>query len=154
MHRHFGLTHKNKKSQLLKADSIVYPRGESNPNRRNRNPIFYPLNYGDELFNSCAKLVIIFCQCKTFLVLNPVAPIIAVRFKESGRWCVWIVLYYCLEVAEYIMSLGTGFVACQHCKGFIGFFFEKSIAAFGIIKRVEKVETIEIVFPIVKCMNE
>ena len=25
----------------------MYPRGESNPNRRNRNPKFYPLNYGD-----------------------------------------------------------------------------------------------------------
>lgn len=25
----------------------LYPRGESNPNRRNRNPKFYPLNYGD-----------------------------------------------------------------------------------------------------------
>ncbi len=23
-----------------------YAHGESNPNRRNRNPIFYPLNYG------------------------------------------------------------------------------------------------------------
>ncbi len=27
-----------------------YPRGESNPNRRNRNPKFYPLNYGDFCF--------------------------------------------------------------------------------------------------------
>lgn len=26
---------------------VLYPRGESNPNRRNRNPKFYPLNYGD-----------------------------------------------------------------------------------------------------------
>ena len=26
---------------------LLYPRGESNPNRWNRNPIFYPLNYGD-----------------------------------------------------------------------------------------------------------
>lgn len=26
---------------------ILWPRGESNPNRWNRNPIFYPLNYGD-----------------------------------------------------------------------------------------------------------
>ena len=25
----------------------MYPRGESNPNRWNWNPIFYPLNYGD-----------------------------------------------------------------------------------------------------------
>lgn len=24
----------------------LYTRGESNPNRRNRNPKFYPLNYG------------------------------------------------------------------------------------------------------------
>ncbi len=24
----------------------MYARGESNPNRRNRNPLFYPLNYG------------------------------------------------------------------------------------------------------------
>ena len=28
---------------------LWYPRRESNPNRRNRNPIFYPLNYGDFL---------------------------------------------------------------------------------------------------------
>ena len=26
---------------------LLYLRRESNPNRRNRNPIFYPLNYGD-----------------------------------------------------------------------------------------------------------
>lgn len=25
---------------------FLYTHGESNPNRRNRNPIFYPLNYG------------------------------------------------------------------------------------------------------------
>ena len=29
------------------APHMLYPRGESNPNRWNRNPIFYPLNYGD-----------------------------------------------------------------------------------------------------------
>ena len=29
------------------APLLEYPRGESNPNRWNRNPIFYPLNYGD-----------------------------------------------------------------------------------------------------------
>ena len=26
---------------------VEYSRRESNPNRRNRNPIFYPLNYGN-----------------------------------------------------------------------------------------------------------
>ncbi len=26
---------------------VWYSRRESNPNRRNRNPIFYPLNYGN-----------------------------------------------------------------------------------------------------------
>lgn len=30
----------------------MYARGESNPNRRNRNPIFYPLNYG-RIFPIC-----------------------------------------------------------------------------------------------------
>ena len=41
-------------AQLYKANSLsvtdrlfgLYTRGESNPNRRNRNPLFYPLNYG------------------------------------------------------------------------------------------------------------
>ena len=31
---------------------FLYARGESNPNRRNRNPIFYPLNYG-RIFPIC-----------------------------------------------------------------------------------------------------
>ena len=30
----------------------LYARGESNPNRRNRNPKFYPLNYG-RIFSKC-----------------------------------------------------------------------------------------------------
>ncbi len=60
---------KNKESQPLKVGSLEYPRGESNPNRRNRNPIFYPLNYGDELFISFAKVGIIFGRCKTFLAV-------------------------------------------------------------------------------------
>ena len=30
----------------LAKRSTLYARGESNPNRRNRNPLFYPLNYG------------------------------------------------------------------------------------------------------------
>lgn len=29
------------------AEISLYSHGESNPNRRNRNPIFYPLNYGN-----------------------------------------------------------------------------------------------------------
>ncbi len=33
-----------KKSSLKKE--LLYTHGESNPNRRNRNPLFYPLNYG------------------------------------------------------------------------------------------------------------
>ena len=31
---------------------VLYARGESNPNRRNRNPKFYPLNYG-RIFLKC-----------------------------------------------------------------------------------------------------
>ena len=38
------VTQPNSEPQFLKNSS--YARGESNPNRRNRNPIFYPLNYG------------------------------------------------------------------------------------------------------------
>lgn len=41
---------------------LWYPRRESNPNRRNRNPIFYPLNYGDGI--CYAKLGIISDACK------------------------------------------------------------------------------------------
>ena len=36
-----------KKSSLKKE--LLYTHGESNPNRRNRNPLFYPLNYGNIL---------------------------------------------------------------------------------------------------------
>ena len=32
-----------------------YARGESNPNRRNRNPIFYPLNYARNFEFSVGK---------------------------------------------------------------------------------------------------
>ena len=32
---------------MLSGNFKEYSRRESNPNRRNRNPIFYPLNYGD-----------------------------------------------------------------------------------------------------------
>lgn len=42
---------------LIHNYSFLYPGGDSNPNRRNRNPTFYPLNYRDlfiiGLQNSC-----------------------------------------------------------------------------------------------------
>lgn len=33
-------------SQNDRTFSLKYAHGESNPNRWNRNPLFYPLNYG------------------------------------------------------------------------------------------------------------
>ena len=44
-------TRKNRKNRkarnIQKArKTIQYTHGESNPNQRNRNPSFYPLNYG------------------------------------------------------------------------------------------------------------
>lgn len=41
---------------------LWYSRRESNPNRRNRNPIFYPLNYGNRI--CYAKVGIISDACK------------------------------------------------------------------------------------------
>ena len=35
-------TRKNRKARK----TLQYTHGESNPNQRNRNPSFYPLNYG------------------------------------------------------------------------------------------------------------
>ena len=36
-----------------------YPRRESNPNRRNRNPKFYPLNYGNKCTAKVSKISVI-----------------------------------------------------------------------------------------------
>ena len=36
---------KNRKTRKTRK-TIQYTHGESNPNQRNRNPSFYPLNYG------------------------------------------------------------------------------------------------------------
>ena len=41
-----------KNGRRLLPSVFLYARGESNPNRRNRNPIFYPLNYG-RIFPIC-----------------------------------------------------------------------------------------------------
>ena len=39
---------KNRKARNIQKTrkTIQYTHGESNPNQRNRNPSFYPLNYG------------------------------------------------------------------------------------------------------------
>lgn len=43
-----AIAQKSRKAVLKRFAALgLYPRGESNPNRWNRNPIFYPLNYGD-----------------------------------------------------------------------------------------------------------
>ena len=36
---------KNRKARNIRK-TLQYTHGESNPNQRNRNPSFYPLNYG------------------------------------------------------------------------------------------------------------
>ncbi len=38
-----------------------YPHGESNANRRNRNPKFYPLNYGGGQDCKCKNYFSYFC---------------------------------------------------------------------------------------------
>ena len=38
-------TQKNRKNRKARK-TLQYTHGESNPNQRNRNPSFYPLNYG------------------------------------------------------------------------------------------------------------
>lgn len=46
----FGRNQSEKNNtEIIKAAerAALYSRGESNPNRWNRNPIFYPLNYGN-----------------------------------------------------------------------------------------------------------
>ena len=44
------------KSQAVTAWLFSYPHGESNANRRNRNPKFYPLNYGGLVSQSYEKI--------------------------------------------------------------------------------------------------
>ena len=44
----FGPGIKNKVLISRTLFQYLYPRGESNPNRQNRNLKFYPLNYGGE----------------------------------------------------------------------------------------------------------
>ena len=43
--RNIQKTRKNRKAQKTRK-TLQYTHGESNPNQRNRNPSFYPLNYG------------------------------------------------------------------------------------------------------------
>ena len=47
-----------KEAVAFAAASFLYPQGESNAYRRNRNPKFYPLNYGGILRNAN---ILIFC---------------------------------------------------------------------------------------------
>ena len=37
------------------TEPFLYPHAESNRNHRNRNPVFYPLNYGGDAFPAEAK---------------------------------------------------------------------------------------------------
>ncbi len=43
--RNIQKTRKNRKARKTRK-TLQYTHGESNPNQRNRNPSFYPLNYG------------------------------------------------------------------------------------------------------------
>ena len=46
--RNIQKARKNRKPQNIQKTrkTLQYTHGESNPNQRNRNPSFYPLNYG------------------------------------------------------------------------------------------------------------
>ena len=46
--RNIQKARKNRKPQNIQKNqkTLQYTHGESNPNQRNRNPSFYPLNYG------------------------------------------------------------------------------------------------------------
>ena len=46
--RNIRKARKNRKARNIQKNrkTLQYTHGESNPNQRNRNPSFYPLNYG------------------------------------------------------------------------------------------------------------
>ena len=46
--RNIRKARKNRKARNIRKTrkTLQYTHGESNPNQRNRNPSFYPLNYG------------------------------------------------------------------------------------------------------------
>ena len=54
------------KSLMFPISQEEYAHGESNPNQRNRNPSFYPLNYERMFLNAAAKIHIIFYITKSF----------------------------------------------------------------------------------------
>ena len=58
-------TRKNRKNRKARK-TLQYTHGESNPNQRNRNPSFYPLNYERMFLNAAAKIHIIFYITKSF----------------------------------------------------------------------------------------
>ena len=49
---------RNKKKETARVSFFQYTHGESNPNRRNRNPVFYPLNYGCLCFTYCKYCIL------------------------------------------------------------------------------------------------
>ena len=79
--RKFRMKKKKKDTTLiikLVSFQFWYTRGESNPNRRNRNPIFYPLNYGciSDLRhkNTIILLSILMIQPKNYLNVSNQPP--------------------------------------------------------------------------------
>ena len=52
-------------SRKMTEISQMYPHGESNANRRNRNPKFYPLNYGGGI------VLQIYKNNRGFLIIRP-----------------------------------------------------------------------------------
>lgn len=73
---HNNLTAKGIKQRRLAA--AKYARRESNPNRRNRNPIFYPLNYGHIFLLWCCK------STKVFVVLQIKHWRLLIYFSANG----------------------------------------------------------------------
>lgn len=84
---------------------LKYPRRESNPNRRNRNPIFYPLNYGDRGFLIVRKVTFFLLTLQKQSV-NLGQKIMEVRIEDSWKRALahqWQAPYFA-ELSRFVHS--------------------------------------------------
>ncbi len=63
---------------------FLYPRGESNPNRRNRNPIFYPLNYGDMYGARTEARLHFHCKVSSFASIIQIIIVMKKRLRVNS----------------------------------------------------------------------
>ena len=63
---------------------VLYPRGESNPNRRNRNPIFYPLNYGDMYGARTEARLHFHCKVSSFASIIQIIIVMKKRLRVNS----------------------------------------------------------------------